>query len=627
MPVSGRPGGRYLFTLSLAALGVVYGDIGTSPLYAIRECFYGAYGIPVDPANVLGVLSLIIWSLILVVSVKYLAFVVRADNRGEGGILALMALIVPGHEPARGATRRLVVLGLFGAALLYGDGMITPAISVLSAIEGLEVATPLFQPYVVPATLAILVALFCVQHRGTAKVGAVFGPITFVWFAALAALGVRAILGEPAVLHALNPVHAGLFFAHNGLRGALVLAAVFLVVTGTEALYADMGHFGRRPIRLVWFAVVLPALLLNYLGQGALLLVDPEAAHNPFYRLAPSWALYPLVALSTLATIIASQAMISGAFSLTRQAVQLGYSPRLAITHTSSEEEGQIYIAPINWLLMIACCGLVVGFGASTNLAAAYGMAVTTTMAITTVLFYVLARRRWHWHPLAAGGLAALFLAIDVAFLGANAVKIQNGGWFPLVVALAVFAVMSSWKRGREVLGRRLRDATLPLAQFLAGLAANPVPRVPGTAIFMTGDPESTPHALLHNFKHNRVVHERVVVLTVITAEVPAVSASERLGVESLGHGFWRVVARFGFMQDPNVPRALALAASPEFEFDPMRATYFLGREKLIAAGRSGMALWRERLFAFLSRNAEEATAFFRLPPNCVVELGAQIEL
>jgi KUP system potassium uptake protein len=621
------PRGRYLANLSLAALGVVYGDIGTSPLYAIRECFYGEYGVPVDAANVLGVLSLIVWSLFLVVSVKYLVFVMRADNRGEGGILALMALVVPSHAPASGRPWRLAILGLFGAALLYGDGMITPAISVLSAMEGLEVATPLFRPWVVPATLAILVGLFLFQSRGTARVGAVFGPITLVWFLVLAVLGIRAILSEPSVLRALSPAHAVAFFAHNGPRGALVLAAVFLVVTGTEALYADMGHFGRRPIRLAWFAVTLPALVLNYFGQGALLLADPEAAHNPFYRLAPAWFLYPLVVLATLATIIASQAVISGAFSLTRQAAQLGYSPRIPVTHTSSDEAGQIYIAPINWALMLACCGLVLGFGASTHLAAAYGMAVTTTMVITTLLFYVLARERWHWSRLAAGSLAAVFLAIDLAFLAANAIKIEHGGWFPLLVALAVLALMSTWKRGRQLLRRRLRETSLPIENFLADLEASKVARVPGTAVFMTGDPEGTPHALLHNLKHNRVVHEQVILLTVDTAAVPYVPDRERVELERLGQGFYRIVAHYGFMQDPNVPRALALASSDALSIEPMQTTYFLGREKLIPAGRSGMARWRERLFAFLSQNSAGATPFFRIPPNRVVELGAQIEL
>jgi KUP system potassium uptake protein len=581
----------------------------------------------VNPANVLGVLSLIVWSLVLVVSVKYLVFVMRADNRGEGGILALMALVVPSHAPAQGRSWRLAVLGLFGAALLYGDGMITPAISVLSAMEGLEVATPLFRPYVIPATLVILVGLFLVQRHGTARVGAIFGPVTLVWFLVLGVLGIRGILIDPSVLRALGPEYAVMFFVHNGLGGALVLAAVFLVVTGTEALYADMGHFGRRPIRLAWFAVALPCLLLNYFGQGALLLANPEAAHNPFYRMAPSWLLYPLVALATLATIIASQAVISGAFSLTRQAVQLGYSPRIAVTHTSSDEEGQIYIAPINWTLMLACCGLVVGFGASTHLAAAYGMSVTTTMVITTILFYVLARERWQWSRLAAGSLTGVFLVVDLAFLGANIIKIEHGGWFPLLVASIIFAVMTTWNRGRRVLRRRLRDTALPIENFLADLETSKAQRVPGTAVFMTGDPVGAPHALLHNYRHNKVVHEQVVLLTVDTAGVPYVPENERIDIEYLDHGFCRIVAHYGFLQDPDVPRALALASSERFPIEPMRTTYFIGREKLIPAGKSGMERWRERLFAFLSHNASGATAFFHMPPNQVVELGAQIEL
>jgi KUP system potassium uptake protein len=503
------PSGRHLATLSLAALGVVYGDIGTSPLYAIRECFHGEYGVVVSRANVLGVLSLIVWSLILVVSIKYLAFVMRADNRGEGGILALMALVVPGQLPVRGRRWWLAVLGIFGAALLYGDGMITPSISVLSAMEGLEVATPALAPYVVPATLVILVGLFSVQRLGTARVGALFGPVTLIWFLVLAGFGARAIVREPSVLEAMNPGFAVTFFAHNGWHGPLVLAAVFLVVTGTEALYADMGHFGRRPIRWVWFGLVLPALLLNYFGQGALLLETPAAAHNPFYRLAPPWALYPLVGLATLATIIASQAVISGAFSLTRQAVQLGYSPRLPITHTSPEEIGQIYIGPINWFLMLACCGLVLGFGSSSNLAAAYGMAVTTTMVVTSVLFYVLARTRWGWGRLPAGSLVAGFLAVDLAFFGANIIKVEHGGWFPLVAAAFVFTLMLTWKRGRQVLGRRLRASLLPLDRFLDDLASGNVPRVPGTAVFLTGDPEGTPQAQPHRARARRAAHGR----------------------------------------------------------------------------------------------------------------------
>jgi len=621
------PSGRYLYTLSLAALGVVYGDIGTSPLYAIRECFHGEYAVPVTPANVLGVLSLIVWSLILVVSVKYLVFVLRADNRGEGGILALMALAVPGRVAAQGRGRYLAALGLFGAALLYGDGMITPAISVLSAIEGLEVATPLLQPVVVPVAIVILVVLFAFQRRGTAGVGAVFGPVTLVWFVVLAVLGGIAIAREPSVILSIDPIYAVRFFATNGWHGPLVLAAVFLVVTGAEALYADMGHFGRRPIRLAWFAVVLPALLLNYFGQGALLLASPAAAHNPFYRLAPDWALYPLVALSTLAAIIAAQAVISGAFSLTRQAVQFGYSPRLPVTHTSSDEIGQIYVAPINWALMLACCGLVLGFQSSTHLAAAYGMAVTTTMIITTVLFYVQARTRWGWSRAAAGSLCGAFLALDVAFFAANVVKIEHGGWFPLVAGGFIFVLMTTWKEGRRVLGNRLRASLVPLELFLEDLPRSGVERVPGTAVFMTGEAGGTPHAMFHNIKHNHVVHSQVVLMTVRTEEIPVVPGNERIAIEPLGQGFCRVIARYGFMETPNVPAIVARVSSSDFPIDPMTTTYFLGREKLIPTGKSGMTRWRERLFAFLARNAHSATAFFRIPPNRVVELGTQIEL
>jgi KUP system potassium uptake protein len=618
---------KYLLTLSLTALGVVYGDIGTSPLYAIRECFFGEYGIEATPANILGVLSLIFWSLLVVISIKYLVLILRADNRGEGGILALMALARPEGGSRQGGRWSLIGLGLFGAALLYGDGMITPAISVLSAVEGLHVATPLFNPYVIPITIGILITLFIFQHRGTAGVGAVFGPVTLIWFAVLAVLGLRGIISDPRVLGAVNPVYGMEFFLHNGLRGFLVLGAVFLVVTGGEALYADMGHFGRRPIRLTWFGVVLPALLLNYFGQGALLLGSPEASHNPFYRLAPSWALYPLVVLATAAAVIASQAVISGAFSLTRQAIQLGYSPRLEIDHTSSEEIGQIYIPPVNWALMLASVGLVVGFRSSSNLAAAYGMAVTTTMVITTMLFYVVARDLWQWRPWSAGLVAGVLLLVDLSFFGANVIKIEHGGWFPLVVALAVFTLMTTWKRGREILAQRLRDSILAIDHFFTDVAAHAPVRVPGTAVFMTSSAEGVPPALLHNLKHNKVLHERVILLTVITKEMPHVPISERLVVEPLGNGFFRMIANYGFMQDPNVMHLLRLAKSKGVDLNVMETTFFLGRETLIPTKRPGMAIWREGLFSFLSRNAQGATAFFGIPPNRVVELGTQIEL
>jgi KUP system potassium uptake protein len=621
------PRGRRLLALSLGALGVVYGDIGTSPLYALRECFHGEWGVAATPGNVLGVLSLVVWSLLALISVKYLAFVLRADNRGEGGILALVALLVPHAEEPVGRARHLALIGLFGAALLYGDSMITPAISVLSAVEGLGIATPALAGLVVPATVAILLGLFALQPRGTGRVGSLFGPVTLLWFGALALLGLGGIAREPSVLAAVNPAHAVRFFAANGAQGLLVLAAVFLVVTGGEALYADMGHFGRRPIRAAWFAVVLPGLLLNYFGQGALLLLDPEASHNPFYRLAPAWALYPLVALATAATVIASQAVISGAFSLTHQAIQLGYSPRLSVRHTSAHESGQIYVAPANWALMLASCALVVGFGSSTNLAAAYGMAVTANMVLTTLLLCAVARQRWGWGA-GAAALALGFLPMDLAFFGSNLLKITHGGWFSLAVAAAGFALMTTWKRGRQVLRTRLEETALPVDLFLPDLDTSKLPRAAHTAVFLTGDPQGTPHALLHNIKHNQVVHQQTIFLTLVTDDVPVVPESERLAVKPLGQGFFRVVAHHGFMEVPNAPALIErLRAEHGLPIDLARTSYFLGRERLIAAGHSGMARWREWLFALMSQNAQGATSYFRIPPNQVVELGAQVEL
>ena len=622
-----RPQGRYLLVLALTAVGVVYGDIGTSPLYAIRECFGGPSPLPVTLPNVLGVLSLIFWSLILVISLKYLVFILRADNRGEGGILALTALVTPVRATATGGRWLLVIMGLFGAALLYGDGMITPAISVLSAVEGLSVATPLFDPYIIPITIAILVGLFWFQHRGTAGVGAVFGPVTLVWFLVLSVLGIAQIIREPGVLVAVNPWYGLEFFLRNGWTGFLVLGSVFLVVTGGEALYADMGHFGPRPIKLAWFAVVLPALLLNYFGQGALLLRRPAAVANPFYHMAPDWALYPLVAMSTAATVIASQAVISGAFSLTRQAIQLGYCPRLDIEHTSAQEIGQIYLPAVNWGLMLACIGLVIGFGSSGNLAAAYGVAVTTTMVITTLLFFFVVVHRWHWPLPLAILLCAAFLAFDLAFFGANSLKIAHGGWFPLLVAILVFTCMATWKRGRDILAKRMRITAVPIAEFLKHLEAFAPARIPGTAVFMNGTSEGTPSALLHNLKHNKVVHERLIILNVATEEIPHVPKQDRVTVERLGPGMYRVIVHYGFMEDPNIPRVLAEVSFDDWRFNPMQTTFFLGRETLISTKKPGMARWREHLFIFLSRNARSATSFFGLPPNRVVELGAQVEL
>jgi KUP system potassium uptake protein len=629
-PPHGQPPlrGRYLAALALGALGVVYGDIGTSPLYAIRECFHGEYGVEPTPRHVLGVLSLMVWSLILIVSVKYLAFVMRADNRGEGGILSLVALAVPREMAStmRGWTWALALLGVFGAALLYGDGMITPAISVLSAVEGLGVATPALGPIVVPATVAILIAVFAIQSHGTGRVGRWFGPVMVVWFATLAVLGVRGILHAPSVLAAVAPWHAVTFLVEKGGVGFVVLASVFLVVTGAEAVYADMGHFGRRPIRVAWFGLVLPALLLNYFGQGALVLENPDAAASPFYRLSPDWALYPLVALATVAAVIASQAMISGAFSLTHQAIQLGYCPRLAVSHTSARESGQIYVAPVNWALMVAACALVIGFGSSANMSAAYGMAVSATMMITTALLCVVAYRRWGWRWQTAA-LAAVLVPVDLAFFGANLLKLPEGGWFTLVVAAFGFVLMSTWKRGRAVLRERLEETGLPLELFLPDLETSRLPRVPGTAVFLAGDPQGTPLALLHNVKHNKVVHEQNVLLTLVTEDVPYVDEADRVAVKPLGQGFFRVLARHGFMEVPDVPRLLRRIRSAALPIELEATSYFLGRERIIPAGRSGMTRWREWVFAFMSQNAQSATAFFRIPPGQVVELGAQVEL
>ena len=626
----GRPArsGRYLAGLSLLALGVVYGDIGTSPLYAMREAFHGPHGIPVTSGNIMGVLSLIFWSLVLIVTIKYHLVIIRADNKGEGGILALMAL-VQGSRVARGLSprRTIVVLGIFGTALMYGDGVITPAISVLSAVEGLQIAAPALAHWVIPLTLLILVGLFFFQNRGTAQVGAVFGPVMLVWFATLATLGVAWIIREPSVLGAVLPHHAVRFFSEDLVRGFLVLGAVFLVTTGGEALYADLGHFGHRAIQLAWFSVPLPALLLNYFGQGALLLRQPEAAANPFYYLAPPWALYPLIALATAATIIASQAVISGAFSLTRQAVQLGYSPRMQIEHTSSREIGQIYVPAVNWALMLVTCALVVAFGSSSNIAGAYGVAVSSLMVITTLMFYVMSREVWGWSLGRAATAAGLFLAIDVFFLAANALKIPQGGWVPLAIAAASYVLMTTWRTGRTILAKRMQEKTVPLKMLLADFAAEPPHRVPGTAIYMYGSADGTPPALVHNLAHNKVLHEKIVFLTIITEEVPHVPRGERVTVKRLGKGFASVVARYGFMEDPDINEILDACREHKLDINVDAATFFLGRETLIASDRPGMAMWREHLFSFMSRNALRATAFYRIPANQVFEVGAQVEL
>jgi KUP system potassium uptake protein len=626
---SGTGSPRRLALVTLTAIGVVYGDIGTSPLYALKEAFDPKHGLSVTPENVLGILSLVLWSLILVVVVKYLTFIVRADNDGEGGILALLALLTERNHT--GAGRRFVVLaaGLFGAALLYGDGVITPAISVLGAIEGLEVAAPTLHPLILPLTIAILVGLFLVQKHGTARIGNLFGPVMLVWFFSIAAAGLAEILRSPAVLTAADPRHAVSFFAANGWLGFLALGAVVLVITGVEAMYADLGHFGRGPIRLGWYAIVFPALLLNYFGQGALLLSEPDSAVNPFFELVPTWSRYPMVVLATLATIIASQALISAAFSLTRQAVQLGYFPRVTIVHTSASTEGQIYIPQINAALMVGCIALVLGFRETTNLAAAYGMAVVGTMTITTILFYFVMRRVWKWSILPSAALVGLFLAVDLSFLGANSVKFFHGGWFPLVVAGIVYALMTTWRSGRARLEAAMRDRTLPMDLLLADVARGRVPRVPGTAVIMTRESKGAPPVLLHHLKHNKVLHEKVLLLSIVSRNVPHVEREGRVRLEELGHGFYRAIAWYGFMETPDIPDLLkqCFGLEPMLVFPPLDTTYILARDTILVTNRSGMARWRKHLFAFLARNNARATAFFNIPPNRVLELGAQVEL
>ena len=618
-----------LGTLSLAALGVVYGDIGTSPLYAMREALEGpGHQLQVSSGNILGVLSLIFWSLVIVISIKYLVFVMRADNDGEGGILALTSLVTPIDGGRKRGRFWLIGVGLFGTALLYGDGMITPAISVLSAVEGTSVATESLEHFVIPVSCVILVALFMVQRRGTATIGRIFGPVMVVWFSTLGGLGLVHIVDEPGVLRALNPVHGASFFADNGFKGFLALGSVFLVVTGGEALYADMGHFGRRPIVIGWFALVLPGLLLNYFGQGALLLGEPEAIENPFYRLVPETFVIPLVVLATVATVIASQALISGAFSLTMQAVQFGYSPRMKIVHTSERAFGQIYIPAINWVLMVSCIGLVIGFRSSTALAAAYGVAVTMTMVITTVLFTVVARERFGWALHRVALIGAGFLVIDLAFFGANIFKIPDGGWFPLVIGAIVFTLLTTWRTGRRVLGARIRAAQLPLATFLDSLFAHRSPtRVPGVGVFLFSVPDMTPPALLANHRHNEVLHERVVVVAIATEDVPRVLPAERATVTQFGHGVTGVVLHYGFMEEPDVPRGLTEGAASLLGIDPDLSTYFLGAESLVVTDRPGMARWREQLFALMSRNATSAANYYCLPPGRTMTVGMQVEL
>ncbi|HKE91192.1 MAG TPA: potassium transporter Kup [Gemmatimonadales bacterium] len=628
MTLDKTPQGKYLGLLSLTALGVVYGDIGTSPLYALHETFSGRLGIPPTPENVLGVLSLVFWSLILVVTIKYHVVIIRADNKGEGGVLALMAL-VQGSRQARGLAPRhvMIVLGIFGAALIYADGALTPAISVLGATEGLEVATPELARMVVPLTLVILIGLFWFQNHGTARIGAVFGPIMLLWFWTIAILGVVAIFRQPGVLVAVSPVHAVELFVKNPERAFVVLGAVFLVVTGGEALYADLGHFGHKAIQIAWFSTAGPALVLNYFGQGALLLQDPSAAANPFYHLAPSWLLYPLIALATAAAIIASQAIISGAFSLTRQAIQLGYSPRMQIDHTSSREIGQIYVPAVNWGLMLLTCAFVLYFRSSTSIAGAYGVALSTLMLMTTLMFYVMSREVWRWSLPKAGIVVLLFLAMDIPFFVANALKIENGGWIPLAIAAVLFLLMSTWKRGRAILSRRLQEKAVPFNIFLADLAADPPLRVPGTAVFLSGNLGGTPPALMHNLTHNKVLHEKVVSLTIVTDDVPHVPVAERLTVKPLGKGLHNVTARYGFMDEPTIDDVIEQCRVRKINIQVEGTTFFLGKETVIVSDRPEMARWRARVFSFMSRNALSATAFFQIPPSQVFEVGAQVEL
>ncbi|WP_126538856.1 potassium transporter Kup [Aerosticca soli] len=618
---------RRLFRLALGAIGVVFGDIGTSPLYTMKETL-GTHGMTPTPAAVLGVLSLILWSLIIVVSLKYVIFVMRADNKGEGGIMALMALAQ--RSVGRAARMRWLIgiLGIFGAALFYGDGVITPAISVLGAVEGLEVAAQGLDRYVVVIALIILAGMFALQRHGTHVVGKAFAPVMSLWFVVIALLGLRQILTHPQALYAVNPLHAVHFFANHGLASFIALGGVVLSLTGAEALYADMGHFGKQPIRRAWFCFVLPALLLNYFGQGALLLRNPQAIESPFYLLVPESLLYPMVVLATAAAVIASQAVISGAFSMTREAMSLGYSPRMMVVHTSREMSGQIFVPGVNRMLMLLVFGAVIGFRSSENLGAAYGIAVTGTMTVTTLLALVVARRLWHWHWLVLVPVGLLMLALDLAYFGANVLKIAHGGWFPLVLGVVAFAVMTTWRRGRELVMREIKQGGVALAPFIASITEHPPLRVPGTAVFLTANQSAVPHALLHNLKHNKVLHERNVLLTVEVLETPVAEAEERITLTPLGNGFYGLELRFGFAEDPNIPLAMTQCARVGLTFDMMDTTFFLSRETIVAnARRPGMALWRDKLFAFLARNAMPATAFFQIPGNRLIELGAQVEI
>ena len=618
---------RSLAALAVAALGVVYGDIGTSPLYAAKEVFNPAHGVPFSVDNIVGGISAIFWSLMMVVSLKYVVLIMRADNRGEGGIMALLALASSSVKDRGHLGRVLAILGVFGAALFYGDGVITPAISVLSAVEGLEIATPLLKPYVVPTAVVVLVLLFMFQTRGSSTVGALFGPIMLLWFATLAVAGMYHVVQEPRILRALDPLQALAFLKRNGWVAFVVLGSVVLAVTGAEALYETMGHFGKKSIRLTWFMYVLPALMLNYFGQGALLISNPQALANPFYLLFPAWALYPMVALSTVAAVIASQAVISGTYSMTKQAIQLGYLPRTNVVHTSSKEIGQIYVPFVNWTLLVAIVAAVIGFGSSSALASAYGVAVTGTMLITTFLTFFVVRFGWGYNLFLCLLSTGFFVIIDGAFFSANLLKVVEGGWFPLAMGVCIFTVMVTWRRGREIMFERLHAVSIPLDPFLKSLFDHPIHRVPGTAIFLVANPEAVPHALLHNLTHNKVLHERVVFLTVTTRDVPWVAKEDRVEVDSLGHDCFRIKLCFGFRDNPDVPKALKLCESKGLVFNALETSFFLSRETVIPTPGIGMADWREKLFATMSRNAGSAVEFFNIPANRVIELGTQIEI
>ncbi|MHC1728451.1 MAG: potassium transporter Kup [Syntrophobacteraceae bacterium] len=619
---------RRTLALAFGALGVVFGDVGTSPLYSVKECFHGMHAIAVSYQNVMGVVSLICWSLTMVITFKYVGFILRADNKGEGGIYALLALIpMEKNRLANNLNTGIILAGIFGAALLYGDGVITPAISVLSAVEGLEVATKAAAPAVIPLTCIVLFLLFSVQRFGTLKVGRLFGPVLLVWFVVIGALGLNELVRTPQILNAVNPAYAIDFFLLNKLHGMIVLGSVVLCITGGEALYADLGHFGGKPIRISWLVVAFPALLLNYFGQGALLLENPELASNPFYGVVPRFILYPMVALATMATVIASQAMISGVFSLTQQAVQLGFLPRVRIVHTSSETRGQIYVPQMNWALMLACIGLVLIFGNSSRLAGAYGIAVTATMGITSVLYFFLVVRGWRWPLWKAVPLVALFLAFDLAFFGANLLKVLDGGWFTIAIAICVTIVMITWRDGRAALARRMLQTRMMIEPFVKDVAERLPYRVPGTAVFLTVSADITPLALLHFYKHAHVLHEKVILLSIKSVDEPSIPRDERLHIDELGQGFYRLVALYGFMEKPDVPEIMRLASEKGLTTEPATTTYFLGRETLLTTGPAEMMLWRKNLFAAMSRNAQSAMAYFNIPVDRVVKLGIQISL